>query len=293
MAGLLSGLGKLGLDKLENADIYTQQEEKAEEELQKKQKESQKEPAKMKYKEEDFLFEKKYECPVCYESFKEKTVRSGKLRLIGTDQDLRPLYEQMEPLKYDVILCPHCGYATLSKFFGGLTASQIKSIKESISEGFQPMQEENSTYTYEEALDRYKLCLANTIVKRGKASEKAYICLKAGWLLRSMGEDMNGAAGDPEKLAEIREQEREFLKNALEGFIAARQSESYPICGLDEITLEYLIAVLAMGFGQYEVTSRLISNILASPSANHRTKDKARDIKEELLVKMREKKTGQ
>lgn len=289
MAGLLSGLGKLGLDKLENADIFTQQEEKAEAELQKKQKE----PVKIKHKEEDFLFDKKYECPVCYESFREKTVRSGKLRLLGTDQDLRPLYEQMEPLKYDVILCPHCGYATLSKFFGGLTASQIKSIKESISENFQPAQEENSTYTYEEALERYKLCLANTIVKRGKASEKAYICLKAGWLLRSMGEDVDGEAGDQKKLAEIKEQEREFLKNALEGFIAARQSESYPICGMDEITLEYLIAVLAMGFGQYEVTSRLISNILASPSANHRTKDKARDIKDELLVKMREKKAGQ
>ncbi|MGN0377321.1 MAG: DUF2225 domain-containing protein [Suilimivivens sp.] len=290
MAGLLSGLGKLGLKNLENADLYEQPEENKEEV---KEKESAK-PEKMKYQEESFLFNKSYECPVCYKSFKEKTVRAGKLRSMGTDKDLRPIYEQMEPLKYDVILCPYCGYATLTRFFGGLTASQIKAIRENISAGFQSMAEDKAVYTYEEALNRYKLCLANTIVKHGKASEKAYICLKAGWLLRSMGEELDEEDADyDKKLGSVKEQEKEFLKNALEGFITARQSESYPICGMDEITLEYLIAVLAMEFGQYEVASKLISNILASPSANHRTKDRARDIKEELLVKIREKKAGQ
>ena len=166
-------------------------------------------------KEETFLFDKSYECPVCYQGFKAKTVRSGKLRSLGTDRDLRPLYDQMEPLKYDVVICPHCGYAALTRFFGGLTAGQIKAIKENISANFHPVKEEKETYTYEEALYRYKLCLANTIVKHGKVSEKAYICLKAGWLLRSMGENLDPAVEDyNKKMQEIKEQEKDFLKKA-------------------------------------------------------------------------------
>lgn len=278
MAGLLSGLSEIGLGGLENMEVYEQSEDKEAE----KQAEE-----KSEVKEETFLFDKRYECPVCYQGFKAKTVRSGKLRSLGTDRDLRPLYDQMEPLKYDVVICPHCGYAALTRFFGGLTAGQIKAIKESISSKFNPVKEEKETYTYEEALYRYKLCLANTIVKHGKVSEKAYICLKAGWLLRSMGENLDPATEDyNKKMQEIKEQEKEFLKNALDGLITARQTESYPICGMDEVTLEYLIAVLAMKFEKYDISSRLIYNILNTPAVNNRIKDKAREVKDELLQQM-------
>ena len=278
MAGLLSGLSEIGLGGLENMEVYEQSEDKEAE----RQAEE-----KSEVKEETFLFDKRYECPVCYQGFKAKTVRSGKLRSLGTDRDLRPLYDQMEPLKYDVVICPHCGYAALTRFFGGLTAGQIKAIKESISSKFNPVKEEKETYTYEEALYRYKLCLANTIVKHGKVSEKAYICLKAGWLLRSMGENLDPATEDyNKKMQEIKEQEKEFLKNALDGLITARQTESYPICSMDEVTLEYLIAVLAMKFEKYDISSRLIYNILNTPAVNNRIKDKAREVKDELLQQM-------
>ena len=278
MAGLLSGLSEIGLGGLENMEVYEQPEDKEAE------KQAEEKPE---VKEETFLFDKSYECPVCYQGFKAKTVRSGKLRSLGTDRDLRPLYDQMEPLKYDVVICPHCGYAALTRFFGGLTAGQIKAIKENISANFHPVKEEKETYTYEEALYRYKLCLANTIVKHGKVSEKAYICLKAGWLLRSMGENLDPAVEDyNKKIQEIKEQETDFLKNALDGLINARQTESYPICGMDEVTLEYLIAVLAMEFEKYDISSRLIYNILNTPTVNNRIKDKAREVKDELLQQM-------
>lgn len=278
MAGLLSGLSEIGLGGLENMEVYEQPEDKEAE------KQAEEKPE---VKEEIFLFDKSYECPVCYQGFKAKTVRSGKLRSLGTDRDLRPLYDQMEPLKYDVVICPHCGYAALTRFFGGLTAGQIKAIKENISANFHPVKEEKETYTYEEALYRYKLCLANTIVKHGKVSEKAYICLKAGWLLRSMGENLDPAVEDyNKKIQEIKEQEKDFLKNALDGLITARQTESYPICGMDEVTLEYLIAVLAMEFEKYDISSRLIYNILNTPTVNNRIKDKAREVKDELLQQM-------
>ncbi len=159
-----------------------------------------------------------------------------------------------------------------------------------ISASYQPTNLKKSTYTYEEALERYKLSLANAIVKRAKASEKAYICLKSGWLLRSMQENTDGVGPDFEaKMTDLKNQEDEFLKNALEGFITAKQTENYPMCGMDEHTVDYIIAVLAMYNGQYDISSKLISSILANTTVSHRMKEKTRDAKEELIARLKEK----
>lgn len=284
MAGLLSGLGKLGLKNLEGMNLY-EEEKKAEEAAVK--------AAAPVMQETDYLFDKSFECPICDGKIKARTMKAGKAKLLRADTDLRPVYENIEPLKYDVILCPHCGYAAISRYFKGLTPSQMKAIKEAISASFQPIKEEKDTYTYEEAVNRYKLCLANAIVKRAKSSEKAYICLKTGWLLRSMKENLDKSTPDYEKqVTEITEQEEEFLQNALEGFLAARQSENYPMCGMDEITVEYLIAALALECDQYDVSSRIISGILVSTSATTRMKDKARELKDMLTERMKEKKAN-
>lgn len=277
--GLLDGLGQYGLGGLEGMDLYeTPQSGKAVTP-----------DAPHVPQEQDFLFEKAYTCPICEKEFKVKTVKIGKARLLGTDLDLRPKYENIDMLKYDVILCPNCGYAALSRYFKFLTASQAKWISEKISKAFKPPKDEHEIYSYEEALERYKLTLANAIVKQAKASEKAYICLKTAWLLRGQGEHLDQK--DPEyakKKAENEAAENEFLRNALEGFLAARQTESYPMCGMDESTVDYLIAVIALRFEQFDVATKLVSNILVAPGTNPRMKEKARDLKELLMVKIKE-----
>jgi hypothetical protein len=116
------------------------------------------------------------------------------------------------------------------------------------------------------------------------------VCLKTGWLLRSYRERLAEAGNNAtEEIEEIQKQETEFLKNALEGFITAMQTERFPICGMDEQTLEYLIAVLAMEFEQYEISAKMISSLLVSKTTKSRTKEKARDLKQELIAKIKEK----
>lgn len=280
MAGLLTGLEQFGLTNLEDVDVFEKaQEEKAEPAEQKT------DPVQL---EKECLFEKSYTCPVCDNEFKAKTVKIGKAKFLGADMDLRPKYDHIDTLKYDVLVCPKCGYAALGRFFKYLTNMQMKQIKEGISASFKAFEDHDEIYSYETALDRYKLALANTIVKKGRASEKAYICLKAGWLLRGMSEMLDEK--DPEyrkKKAEYEKSEQEFLKNAMEGFMAAKTSEVYPICGMDEETVDYLIAVLAMQFGKYDIASKLISSILVSKDANARMKDKARDVKDILVDKIK------
>ncbi len=282
MADLLSGLGQFGLGNLENMNLYEEPKKEGEAGADGKS-------APQVMQEQDYLFDKSFKCPVCDKDFKARTVKVGKVKLSGTDIDLRPKYEQVDLLKYDVIMCPNCGYAALSRFFKFVSAHQAKNIKEKISASFKAQTEMNETYDYDEALERYKLSLVNSIVKQAKPSEKAYICLKAAWLLRSKGEHLD--TSDPEyenKKKAVDEEENNFLHNALEGFISARQTESFPMCGMDETTVDYLIAVTAMRFEQFDVSNRLISGILTNPTANPRMKDKARNVKEMLVKKVKE-----
>ena len=284
MAGLLSGLEQFGLSNLESMDLY-EAPKKAEAGA------GSGEPgAAPVVQEQDFLFDKSFTCPICDREFKARTVKIGKAKLGGSDLDLRPRYEQIDLLKYDIIMCPNCGYAALSRFFKFLTSPQAKNIQKAISSTFTPQQETKETYTYDEALERYKLTLANAIVKQARSSEKAYICLKTAWLLRGKAEHLDNTQPDYEEQKKAcQEEEDEFLKSALEGFLAARQTESFPMCGMDEPTVDYLIAVTAMRFEQYDLTSRLITGILTSTGANPRMKDKARDVKEMLMKKIKEK----
>ena len=161
--GLLDGLGLSGLKKLEKANIY---EEPAKEKAQDAVK------AAPVVKETDFLFDKSYDCPVCGEKIKARTLRAGKARLIRSDMDLRPVYENIEPLKYDPVVCPKCGYSALARYFSTILSNQVKEVKENICQSFQGNIKEQEAYSYEDALYRYKLCLANAIVKKAKGIKR-------------------------------------------------------------------------------------------------------------------------
>lgn len=282
MAGLLSGLEQFGLANLESMNLY--------EKPKKQETGTDGKPVAPVVQEQDFLFDKTFTCPICDREFKSRTVKIGKAKLSGSDLDLRPRYEQIDLLKYDVIMCPHCGYAALSRFFKFVTSPQAKNIQKTISSSFKPQLAMKEIYTYDEALERYKLTLANAIVKQAKPSEKAYICLKTAWLLRGKGEHLDKNKPDYEtQKKSVDEEENQFLHSALEGFLAARQSEPFPMCGMDESTVDYVIAVTAMRFEQYDVASKLIAGILGSSNTNPRMKDKARDVKDMLVKKVREK----
>ena len=276
-SSIFSGMEDFGLGDMSTKDIFR---DPVAEEKKKKAAEA----AAKQNKEEDFLFDKTYECPVCSKTFRERTLRTGKARLVKTDMDLRPTFEGIEPLKYDVVQCTECGFTAITRYFVPMTVPQKKAILEKVTPRYRKPVQRKELYSYEDAVGRYKLALVNAIVRNAKASEKAYICLRAGWLARSYAEYLEEKeAVDQAKVAEIKGLEDEFLKNAYEGFAGAIQNESFPMCGMDESTVDFLLANLAIHSQKYDVASKLISKLLTSPNCNSRTKDKVRDLKDELL----------
>ena len=277
MAGIFSGFEKLGLGNIGKEELFEDPKKKTVE-VKKEQ------PKRLQLvNEEDYLFDKKYKCPVCDSEFEARTVRTGKVRMKNVDIDLRPDYDELDQNKYDVIACPACGYAALGRYFPTLNKYQIDDIRVKICMNYKHEPNNEPTYSYEYAKRLYQLALANAVVKKAKNSEKAYICMKSAWVIRGETQRLDPEEeGYEAKKKENDAQEKELLENALNGFVMARQSEEFPIAGMDSTTLDYLIAALAVETGKKDIASKMISDILVSRTANSRIKDKARVLKDML-----------
>lgn len=279
MANLFSGLEHFGLGNLSEMKIFDKEKD-AKTEAEKK---------KVEVKEEDFLFDKTFICKACDKEFKSKMVRTGKVKLLEQDTDLRPKYQHVDSLKYDAVVCPYCGFAALNRFFNYLTDSQAKLIKANISAKFKGLKEAGGALSYDEAMLRHKLVLINAIVKHAKSSEKAYICLKLAWLCRGKSETLPADTKDLETVKKtLAEQEKEYIANAYEGFNESFAKEPFPICGMDENTLTYLCADLARQLGKYDDALRLVGRVITARGASDRIKSKGIEMKE-MIKKEKEK----
>jgi uncharacterized protein (DUF2225 family) len=233
--------------------------------------------------EELYILDKKINCPVCNKEFVTKQVKTGKARFIGTDDDLRPKYVGIDTIKYDVILCPHCGYAAMSREFNNVTSRQRQKLKEDIADKFEGIETPEGIYSYLTAIHRCKMALLTSIVKPAKLSESSYICLKLAWLYRGAVEELSAMDGDHEqKISEFQKNEEQYIKEAYQGFVEALQKEYPPICNMDEMTLNYLVSVLAYQCGDVENSQRYAYAILGARSASAKLKEKARAHMEKL-----------
>lgn len=231
-------------------------------------------------KEEDVLFDKSYQCPICDKKFKVKAVRTGKLKLIDQDEEMRPIYENgIDPLKYDAITCPNCGYSALTRYLKPVTTAQLRQIKSEYCANFKGIAIEEPCMSYPGAILRHKLSLVCALKRNAKNSEKAYIFLKMAWLIRG---EIENLPEDDSMRSELLKEEMECIEKSYEGFMVAFSKESFPMCGMDEVSLRYTIAVLAHKLGKMEDSVRMLSTVMTSKAASQRIKNKALDLRDQI-----------
>lgn len=284
------GLEKFGLGKVKLDDIFEEGEKKAE---QPREAVVEEQPVKPAHDEIEFLLPKACKCPVCDTSFRTRQVKTGRARRMQPDFDLRPRFHDIDTNKYDVTACPKCGYAALNRNFEHISPGQIKLVRQQVSSKFRPSGPVNPNeplepYTYQEAIERYQLALFCTVAKKGKTSEKAYILLKLAWLNRGLAEmlEEKGESGS-EEYVEAREQEAAYYAEAFDGMVKAVASENFPMCGMDESTVNILMAGMAFKLEKYDVASKLVSTVIVSRTAPSAAKERAQNLKEEILLKLR------
>lgn len=276
---LLAGLEKFGLKADEKIDITKEEGKK------KKASDSNVAAHKQELTEEDYLLRKEMECPVCDRKFPVLLVKTGKAKMIAQEFDLRPRHEGVDTIKYDVVSCPHCGYSAMTKAFGPLSSTQLKWVREAVCDSYRSTNEDDDpeTYSYSQAIDRYKLALVCAIARRAKLSEKSYICLKTSWLLRTEYKLIKGdTPEDAARKEDIKEEIQGFYQQAYDGFKACISKESPPYYGMDSNTLEFMLANMAMYFKDYDFASQTVSRLLTSPNTNARVKDKCLNLKEQI-----------
>lgn len=228
----------------------------------------------------DILYERKITCPVCNTYFKTTSIRAGRVRFVDTELDLRPVYSGFDPIPYDVVVCSHCGYAGLNKYFQKVSEFKAKSIKVKISPYYKakvyPM-----VLSYEEAIERYELALYNSALGKDSNGVKAYLCLKISWLYRGWRNKLIEEESEDSLLIQnLYNKESLFSKNALQGFILAYENEAFPIMSIDQATMEYLIAELARRQGDFREARKWLSRVIQGENVNKRLHQKIFDVKE-------------
>jgi hypothetical protein len=291
MNNLLSGLEMLGFDqKMDAGHLFD--EEKKTVPAEKKAVAPEKEAV---HTEDEFLLDKTVHCPVCDHVFQTRVVKSGRAKRLDPDFDLRPRFAYIDTNKYDVASCPKCGYTAMNRYFAHVSSAQIKLLREGVKSRFKPSAvatfKPETIVSYDTAILRYKLALLNTVVKRGKNSEKAYVCLKLSWLYRGWNEEQAQKGEADEQTRQEHEKEGQlYYEQAYEGFCKAIGTEPFPMCGMEKDTMDLLLANMAFRLQKTDQASRFVASLLSSNTATRSIRERAKNLKEEIIQEIRDKK---
>jgi uncharacterized protein (DUF2225 family) len=174
------------------------------------------------------LYEKSIKCPICNNSFSSKRLRSTACRIDKREEDFYTSYKGHNPMHYEILVCPNCGYAASETSYDSLSTKELTDIKELLS-GKVINRSFCGERTVNDALDSFKLALFIAKSREAKNSVIAGLSLKLAWIYREMKD----------------EKEKDFLEYALEYYKQAYDKESLPLGNLDEMSVQYLIGELS------------------------------------------------
>ena len=215
----------------------------------------------------DMLYSAEKKCAVCGEKFEVTCVRS-RLALIKQDTDFCAYYKDINPYYYTVWVCPHCGYAARDTDFAEVTATVAAKIHKFLADR-EVKVNLCGIRTREQAIVAYQLAIFYAELAADKASKRAALHLRLGWLYRE------GQQND---------EENKVLAKAGEWYEQALAREQMPIGNLSELTVMYLVADLLRRTGEAEKALLYLSRVVASPLAKSekRIADLARDLWQEM-----------
>ncbi|MDK2934847.1 MAG: uncharacterized protein PWQ67_2733 [Clostridia bacterium] len=258
-------LKDLGFDNLTDISIYN-----AEDKIDKNKKNMNS----MEGREENYLFDRKLKCPVCESNITVRAVKSSSIRIISRDTDFMIYYKDPNPLFYDAWVCTQCGYSAISSQFYNISEAQKKVVREKVCSKWK-QKSYGHVYTIDTAIERYKLALLTSVVKNTKTSERALMCIKLAWLYR---------------LKKDSENENKFLSLALQGFINAFEKEQFPISGMDQASLTYLIGELYRRLGDNDHALLWFSKVFSTNMAKSKIKEMAREQKYLIVEQIKKQK---
>lgn len=210
----------------------------------------------------DALYSKKVKCPVCRNEFTTSKMRTTKIRVDKVDGDFMNHYKSENPVKYQVFVCPKCGYSATESNFNSIRPAEREIILKEVSARWKE-RDFSGARTEDDAIQCYMLALYCGQLIGLKNYDLGNISLKIAWFYRTK-----------ESAEEMR-----FLQNALELFEQAFYKEDLLSLSTDEITLGYLIGELYRRLGRKKEAVSWFGKIVSNPfiKTNPRIENLARE----------------
>ncbi len=196
----------------------------------------------------DAFYTKKVKCPICNNHFTTIKVRINACIVTKKDEDFCIHYKDINPIFYEIFVCPTCAYAGSENSFQELGKNEVLKLKNAFS-GRMVQRDFCKERNLNDALDSYKLALYTANIKDAKDSTIAGIALKIAWMYRYMND----------------KRELQFIQHALDHYLIAYEKEQLPIGNLSEIKLMYLIGELYRRVANYNEAIIWLNRVVSSP----------------------------
>lgn len=221
-------------------------------------------------KEEHFdqLLHREITCPVCGHSFKAHVVKESKLKQLKRTEELRVLYEDIDPLYYNVLICPECLYARKHDEFSKLDDLWKKKLLATINErkNKYPLDFTNRN-TLGFILQTYLIAVecCECLGKRSLDEKIAGLWLNLGWLYEEM-----------EKSAEAIQAKLQALDKYKNAYLMGAGG------GEQDHKMEYLIGKLSWERGQTKEAREYLFKAATRRDGHSLLKQMAQDLLEEI-----------
>lgn len=219
-----------------------------------------------------FIKPTEYTCPICNDTFVALRVRKGAAKFVDTDSDLRPYFEGIDPVLYEIVTCPNCGYSSISKTFDNVRKDKISEIREKLDNVYEHRDFSNEEYDYEEAIYRFKIAILIAKERNLSNGELFYLYLKLAWIFRVIVGEENI------------KYEYVSLKRAFEYGELTFLNESMPVVDIEEDVFIYLLGEIGRRIGQFDKALKYVSQIVVSQTVSARLKERAKQARETIKI---------
>ncbi len=222
----------------------------------------------------NLLFDRDVQCPVCEEDFKAKNVRSSKLRLDKVENDLRQRFVDFDPLWYLVWTCPNCYYSNFNFEFKQVPEAFKKKLLE---QGKQLKTKVRLQFSEPRKIDEVFLSyylMLQSLQASGKPSpsETAKVWLRLSWLYSD--------AGDQEMYLYASRKALDMFKDS---YYNTRRDTSVE----QDQRLSLLLGELSMRLGEDTEALKFFRGAIARKGGNNtinrQAEDRIRDLKDMVL----------
>jgi uncharacterized protein (DUF2225 family)/CRP-like cAMP-binding protein len=217
----------------------------------------------------EMLYKRTLECPHCRAKFTTLKLLTKYISIEKTDNDFCNHYKGVNPLYYDVAVCPTCGFAFTEESQEPFGLNAVDGVKKLLAT--LPKKNYNQIRDINLARETFALAIKTQTAAGGKHSIIAKLYLRLAWLYRYQGDTLT---------------EYKFIEQAIKHYETAFTREK--LKPRQEIMLLYLVGELFDRIGDPKMAVNWFQQATTHPQKHtfmgivNRARDRWQDIRAEM-----------